>query len=198
MTANRPLGVGVSGLPTATVIRRRARSFRRTTRRRAERSMVTLIRVRHCASELSAGSTQPSLPLGRCVVTTPSQRPRRAETESVVGEPNSVCAPRRATTGPPGREWTTMRCPGAGLRTRKPGSRRTGAAAAAGAAPGTGSATGSTAKTGVASAAAAGAAVWAFSTGSGDWRPDAGRAMTSRIAPTAARTATTTMTCGGR
>ena len=48
-------------------------------------------------------STHPSRPLRSAGDGTPAQRPRRAATESVVGEPNALRSLSSAITRPPGR-----------------------------------------------------------------------------------------------
>src|SRR2546423_12875977 len=84
-----------------------------------ERSIRIEILVRCSSPTPLPALTQPSLPLGRSVLVTPSQPPFVAATVSVAGEPNCVVAPTVASALPPGlerrgtRRWT--------LRTRYEG-----------------------------------------------------------------------------
>ena len=141
---------------------------------------MSATRVWEMRSRLLASLTQPRRPFATSVVITPSQRPRRSATARVVGDPNSVLAPSRATTFPCGRARTRIVAPRLGRAISCPGGRWVTAEADA-------TASGCGEKGPSATPAVP----------SGAW-PAAGRARSRRTTPIAASTATAARTCGGR
>src|SRR4051794_30084481 len=118
----RPVGVGEPGRPMPTAAVRSTRLPFTSCRRLRERSIRIARRVRPRSTAPSFAFSQPSVPLGRSVLVTPTHLSRRAATVRVAGDPNWVRAPMRARTLPPGferswtprRTWSTEYAPGLG------------------------------------------------------------------------------------
>ena len=128
VTAKRPAGVSVPGLPTATLTRRSTRVPRLTVSRRAERS--TCRDTSTAPGRVAAARIQAGRPFGRSGATTRSQPPRRRSTDTTLGEPNSVRGAQ--APDPPAAGRGAQRRPAQDARGRPVPLRRRGAGVLAG------------------------------------------------------------------